>query len=1015
MFSTCIGTGSAAAACTVDSGGNVQCSGSVTTPITVYDAAAAFQPTNGSNGYTPNNPAFPASGYNPAPPTVTVTFDKTASFNWTTNTNNLADRGMIAANFSDKEDPAVNNVVVNNAGWLSLTTSQISASRLHVIVADSQVNSFTVNNTGTIGVTQNFFGASFDLTRLSSLFSASAQTYSARYNGAALNIMSALYSDDNTNSFVLNNRAGGTVAVTGNFAAAYYGRADTTVTNSGTIANTSWTAVSRFYDGHWAIAAFAGAEFDTVPGSNPDSPLYNVVGGNVAVADTAALTLTNKAGGVIKGDILALDSNPLVVATSMASSGQSFGQQPVLTSSGSNSGPRDSAISNAGLIQGNLYLGSGEHQIENSGTITGGINVDQRASTGAFTVGIPGTVTGTFRSSGTGTDANGQACPTAGANTADPLCAATQTVVASFAGARSFTLSNSGTLGGDIVINDQSGSVNTILLQGTGFAGNVIAQNGTGSNSLTLQGVTNLASVQNFSMVDLTTSRVTTSGGISLVDGGTLATTIFGRGGTTASPSTNLGSINGTLTFSGAGSIAPTLAGIVRNGDVYQVASAVSAAGPVDVDFSSALVSFGADTSSGSLLLKASVMSPAAVPGLSAAGTAALTNLMAYQGSNAALQSLGGAVESLGSLGDVRSAGEQLRPFVNGAAIQVPLAITSLFQTQVDNRLGAAGAGSSPNARVSSAFAAASDQLTSMLLAYGAATRSMARKAPALIGAEPDHGMWGSLVGSTIRQHDGGGVAGYSGDAAGMIAGYDQSFSNAFRVGAAFGYATSTMDDRLAAGDQTGMQLYQGMVYGSYAMPSWYLSGSLGTAMIDYKTVRQISFPGFKDTASGSHNGWLAIGHLEAGMPVRLQQAVVTPLAALTYARIDQQAYNETSSAGAALAIAKQTTDSIRSELGMKATAPLWLTSTYGLGVETRALWRHEFGDTAQAVTAGFVGGSGTFLAVGPSPERNMAELGAALKVVAFGERQSLSLGYNAVVGSKYLEQNAALKVRAEF
>jgi len=66
-------------------------------------------------------------------------------------------------------------------------------------------------------------------------------------------------------------------------------------------------------------------------------------------------------------------------------------------------------------------------------------------------------------------------------------------------------------------------------------------------------------------------------------------------------------------------------------------------------------------------------------------------------------------------------------------------------------------------------------------------------------------------------------------------------------------------------------------------------------------------------------------------------------------------------------------------------------------------------------VTAGFVGGTGTFLAVGPSPERNMAELGAALKVVAFGERQSLSLGYNAVVGSKYLEQNAALKIRAEF
>jgi len=154
---------------------------------------------------------------------------------------------------------------------------------------------------------------------------------------------------------------------------------------------------------------------------------------------------------------------------------------------------------------------------------------------------------------------------------------------------------------------------------------------------------------------------------------------------------------------------------------------------------------------------------------------------------------------------------------------------------------------------------------------------------------------------------------------------------------------------------------------------------------------------------------------VEAGIPVRLQEAVVTPIAALTLARIDQQAYAETSSAGAALAVAKQNTNSIRSGLGVRTAVPILLTATYGLGLESQAVWRHEFGNTAQTVSAGFVGGNGTFVAVGPSFERNMAELGAALKLVAFRERQSLSLGYNAVVGSKYLEQTAALKVRAEF
>src|SRR5580700_3333388 len=87
-------------ACSSDGSGNLSCSGTLTTPITVYDAAAAFQPTAGSNAYTPANPAFPAAsnpnnpGYNPNPPTVTLNFDNTVSFIVTNPTAaSLADRG----------------------------------------------------------------------------------------------------------------------------------------------------------------------------------------------------------------------------------------------------------------------------------------------------------------------------------------------------------------------------------------------------------------------------------------------------------------------------------------------------------------------------------------------------------------------------------------------------------------------------------------------------------------------------------------------------------------------------------------------------------------------------------------------------------------------------------------------------------------------------------------------------------------------------------------------------------
>ena len=94
--------------------------------------------------------------------------------------------------------------------------------------------------------------------------------------------MSALYSDDNTNSMIVNNYAGalGTgIIATGRFAAAVYGRADTTITNyaGAVLGNTDWAAGDALSKGHWAVGTYAGAEFDTIPGSNPDSPLYNIV------------------------------------------------------------------------------------------------------------------------------------------------------------------------------------------------------------------------------------------------------------------------------------------------------------------------------------------------------------------------------------------------------------------------------------------------------------------------------------------------------------------------------------------------------------------------------------------------------------------------------------------------------------------------------------------------------------------------------------------------------------------
>ena len=983
-------------------------------PITVYDAAAAFQPVNGSNSYTPANPAFPAisnpnnPGYNPNPPDVTLNFDSTTSLNAINPaTGAFADKGLISANFSNNENPAVNNVVLNNYGLLAFSTNQIATSRLELINADSQVNNFTVNNAGTLSVTQTFFSA-FNPASLSVATSGSPATASAKYAGATLNDMAVMYSDDNTNEVAVNNLAGGKILATGNYATPFYGRADTTVVNSGAIANTSWSPADTIASGHWAFAAWGGADYNTAPNTNPDSAIVlRNPDGSVTVQDTSALTLTNNVGGTIKGDFLALDITPTVYAAAVGASSNPFpnpGSTTLLTlpTASSNAGPRDSNVENYGSIAGNFYLGSGTHVIDNAAgaTLAGSVYVDQRPSQVVFSTPTAGSVAGTYLSAG-GTDFNGDTCVSAGQNTTDAGCATTTKIQATVAGGQSLTLTNEGTLAGDIKIMDQATSVNSIALTGGGFTGNIVALNGLGSNSLSLFGVTNLASVQNFNSVNLNTSNVTVAGGVSLVPNSTLATTIAGAGGTAAAPNiTNIGSIIGQLSLGGATTVLPTFAAIVHNGDVYQVASSVTGPGvpAIAVANQGGLVSLTADASKGSLLLDASVIGVNQIPGMSKAGTATLNNLLNYYGSNANVQALGAAVEGL-TPSAAGAVAEQLRPSVNGGSIQMPTSINTLFANQISSRLGTSfyGAGS----------------MTGVGPRDFVASSALVGKKPA--AATNDEGVWMNVVGSTATRQSVDGISGYQADIAGFIAGLDRSVWPGARVGAAVGYATGWAKDSTPPGNSLKVQSVEGLVYGSLIKNQNFVTGAAGIASLNYQSNRNINFAGFADAATATRSGMLYSAQVDAGRYVPMSFGSLVPFASMAYAHIDQGAYSENSFAGAALNVASQKTDSLQSGLGLKAVVPFAMPGFADSAFEARAAWRHEFLNTAESVTAAFPGSGTAFQAVGPSPARDFADVGAALRFALPADGQTFEVSYNARLGAHYTEQSAMLRARFDF
>jgi len=1021
---------SATAACVASADNlTLNCSGTLGigsgVPITIYDAAAAYQPTNGSNSYTPNNPAFPAAsypntpGYNPNPPTTTVNFDSTVSINAVNPSSAaLADKALIVSNYSNSESingNGVNNVVLNNAGSIALTTNQYT-SRMDTIVSDSQVASFTVNNTGTISATQNAFSA-FSAANLGLKSSGSPATYTATYNGSSNSLadIAALYSDDNTNEFTLNNGSTGNVLAIGNFATTYYGRADTTITNNGTIANTSWLSSDTIANGHWAIAAWAGTDYVTAANTNPDSTIVLLnSSGAATVQGTSALTLTNNAGGVIKGDILALDITPLVYAAAVGSSTNPFANpaQSVLnlTVSDSNGGPRDSNIANYGSITGNFYLGSGTHVFDNAagGTIAGNINVDQRPFQVSFSTPNLGSAAGTYLSQG-GTDFNGNACPAAGQNTSDPGCAGTHSVLGTVVGGQSLTFTNEGTFTGDIRILDQPSSVNSITLTGTGFSGNIVALNGTGSNSLTLNGVTNLASINKFSNLNLTTSQVVvtpnattgslpgTTQGVTLVPNATIATTIFGPGGTLSAPSTNLGSltfVGGTtanqLILQGGTTIVPTLLSGVKNGGVYELASNFNAIGgpsSVSVSLNSALVSFA--FSDGPPLLQANVRDAFSIAGFSKPGAQTVNALDSYSGNNQAVQQLAGLLQSLPTDAAVRAAGEQLRPESNGASIQPLLQLTRQIYAGVDWRL---------------------DQDASAAAGYNGA--------PALYDYVSNEGapltnenFWALAFGSQLNQGGMSNVDGYKAAVNGVVAGYDTWIAPKLRIGGALTYGVTTADSNGAtSGDSTHIDSYLGLVYGSWRDRGWYLNAAAGYGYHEYLTNRTITL--VSDTASGAHSGNQYMGRIDGGIPLQTAYVTMVPLAEFSYAHLYQSGFSETAALGAGLSYASRSTDSAVSGVGLKAVVPFKFAGL-PFTCEGRAVWDHEFGNTASSNLVTFAGGS-FFPTEGLQLARNFADLGAAVKLAPTGSID-VAVSYDAYAGSQYLAQTAMARVNVKF
>ncbi|VVE46460.1 Outer membrane protein B [Pandoraea iniqua] len=328
-----------------------------------------------------------------------------------------------------------------------------------------------------------------------------------------------------------------------------------------------------------------------------------------------------------------------------------------------------------------------------------------------------------------------------------------------------------------------------------------------------------------------------------------------------------------------------------------------------------------------------------------------------------------------------------------------------------------AGAQMSPQVSASRAAAASTMDALNVVSTHIDQSRLNALTAPPACDSEPLRSVWGQALGGQSRQADAGLIDGYRANFGGVLLGFDCAINRRWRAGGVLTYTnTDITNTGYTNGSQTRVDALGLIGFGSYTADRWYANLSTGMAQQRYNTTRIIDFPGVSGTAYGAFGGTQLVARAEFGYPLAAGSLTVTPIVALTYGYLKQNAYTETAGNGAALSVGTTNTRSVTTDLAIKLSQPF--ASRYGAWIpELQVGWRHQY-DNSQGLTFSQFSadptGETAFSTAGSRPITDTALVTAGLTLVR-SERTSLTLRYDLQAASGYVSQAGSLRLRQFF
>ncbi|MBL0166111.1 MAG: autotransporter domain-containing protein [Propionivibrio sp.] len=167
-------------------------------------------------------------------------------------------------------------------------------------------------------------------------------------------------------------------------------------------------------------------------------------------------------------------------------------------------------------------------------------------------------------------------------------------------------------------------------------------------------------------------------------------------------------------------------------------------------------------------------------------------------------------------------------------------------------------------------------------------------------------------------------------------------------------------------------------VYGNYVTGPWAFKGIAGYAFGRNQLDRPIVFGPIARVAQGEFDSQSGTVYAEATYDIPMDGFSLRPLAGLSWVISRQQGFTESGAGALNLAVTGETTNSLRTLLGVKTVHALPTGNGGVVFLEPRLLWSHEFGDLNTPLDAQLTGAgaAGNFTVAGVNLKRDSAIAG---------------------------------------